>query len=253
VISYHFKYFTMKKSTYYLILAFVTLILSSCTTTLYVPNAVNTPLLKEKHEFKATIGPNNAQAAFGLTDNFGIIANGYWDKFKSETTTNGQTTQTLNKGNLYELGLGYYKPLTKVIVFETYLGGGLGNIDFNQDNGTKRYDVKGTKFFVQPSIGYVDRFLEVAITPRLSAVKYNGLETFGYSQKELEEEFLVKSEVEDKTWLFIEPTLTVRAGFKYVKLQGQIGFSSKLTKGDLKYQSKLTSIGLLVDIAKWYK
>lgn len=110
MISYHFKYFTMKKSTYYLILAFVTLILSSCTTTLYVPNAVNTPLLKEKHEFKATIGPNNAQAAFGLTDNFGIIANGYWDKFKSETTTNGQTTQTLNKGNLYELGLGYYKP-----------------------------------------------------------------------------------------------------------------------------------------------
>lgn len=189
MISYHFKYFTMKKSTYYLILAFVTLILSSCTTTLYVPNAVNTPLLKEKHEFKATIGPNNAQAAFGLTDNFGIIANGYWDKFKSETTTNGQTTQTLNKGNLYELGLGYYKPLTKVIVFETYLGGGLGNINFNQDNGTKRYDVKGTKFFVQPSIGYVDRFWRWLLLQDYLLLSTMGWKLLGILKRNLKKNF----------------------------------------------------------------
>ncbi len=240
------------KRPYFFLIALLPIFLVSCVTTLYVPNAVNTPLLKEKNEIKASVGTHNFQAAYAVSDRFGVMANAYWDRFKSETTINGQTSHTLNKGNLFELGLGYYKPISKVIIFETYLGGGLGKIDFNQSDGSKRYNVNGTKFFIQPSLGYVDRFAELAFTPRFSAIKYSGLETFGYTPEELKNEYLIKNDVEGKTWLFVEPALTLRAGFKYVKLQGQIGFSSKLTKGDLKYQSKFSSIGILVDIAKWY-
>lgn len=220
---------------------------------MYVPNAVNAPLLKEKNEIKASIGGNNAQAAYAVTGNVGIIANAYWDKYKEEITSGGITTETLNKGNLVELGVGYYKPLTENVVFETYVGGGLGKIDFKNDNTQKYYDVDATKFFIQPAIGYVGKFFDIAFTPRLSAVKYNGLNTRGYSPAELNEEYLNKNDVEGKTWMFIEPALTARVGYKFVKLQAQFGFASKLTSGDLKYESKFSSLGVSFNLAKWYR
>ena len=229
------------------------MIVTSCNTTLYVPNAVNAPLLKEKGELKASIGGNNFQAAFGVSDNIGIIGNVYWNKFQEDITNNGITTETLNKGKLYELGVGYFTKLTDNVVFETYVGGGLGNIDFNNEGSGKYYDVKATKFFVQPAVGYVSRFFDIAFTPRLSAVKYNDLNTAGYTPDELITEYLVKSDVEGKTWLFIEPAFTIRGGYKFVKLQFQYGFASKRTSGDLKYESKFSSLGISFDIAKWYK
>jgi len=242
----------MKKNLILFSVLMYTIIMSSCNTTLYVPNAVNAPLLKEKNEVKFSIGPNNFQAAYALSSNVGIIGNAFWDNYKAEVTSGGITTETENKGNLFELGVGYFKPLSENIVFETYVGGGLGKIDFSNDNTQKYYDVDATKFFVQPAIGYVSKIIDVAFTPRFSAVKYNSLNARGYTQAELDEEYLNKGDVEDKTWMFIEPAITARVGFKYVKLQAQIGFASKLTSGDLKYESKFSSLGVSVNIAKWY-
>jgi hypothetical protein len=61
-------------------------------------------------------------------------------------------------------------------------------------------------------------------------VKYNDLNTSGYTQSELDTEFLNKSAVEDKTWMFIEPAITARFGYKFIKLQAQLGFASKLNR-----------------------
>ena len=243
----------MKNQLIFIGLLVISMLSTSCNTTLYVPNAVNAPLLKEKNEIKASIGASNFQAAYGITGNVGVIANAYWDNFKADVTSGGITTETENKGKLFEVGVGYFKPITENVVFETYVGGGLGNIDFSNDNTQKYYEVDATKFFVQPAIGYVGKIFDIAFTPRFSAVKYNGLNTRGYTQAELNEEYLNKSDVEGKTWMFLEPAITARVGYKFIKLQAQFGFASKLTSGDLKYESKFSSLGLSFNLAKWYR
>ena len=243
----------MKKYVNFASILMVCLKAASCNTTLYVPNAVNAPLLKEKGELKASIGFNNFQAAFGLTDHVGVIGNAYWNNFKVDATSNGITSETVNKGNLYEVGIGYFFNISDNVVFETYAGGGLGKIDFSNDNSRKYYDVNATKFFIQPALGYVGKYFDLGFTPRFSAVKYNDLNTSGYTQSELDTEFLNKSAVEDKTWMFIEPAITARFGYKFIKLQAQLGFASKLTDGDLKYESKFSSLGISVNLAKWYR
>jgi len=243
----------MRRNLIYFIVGAAGALFTSCNTTLYVPNAVNAPLLKEKNEIKASIGFNNFQAAYGITQNVGVIANAYWDDFKADVTTNGVTTKTNNKGNLYEIGLGYFKPLSQNVVFETYVGGGLGKIDFSNGQQEQYYDVDATKFFIQPAVGYVSKMFDLAFTPRFSAVKYNHLNVSGYTQAELDQEYLNKKDVEGKTWMFLEPAITARVGFKYVKLQAQVGFASKLTSGDLKYESRFSSLGISVNLAKWYR
>lgn len=243
----------MKRNLIFGIMIIIGLFASSCNTTLYVPNTVNAPLLKEKGEVKASIGGNNFQAAYGLTNNVGIIGNVFWDKYEEEITENNTTFNTINKGNLYELGIGYFTGISENVVFETYAGGGIGRIDFDNERNGKNFEVNATKFFIQPAVGYVGKFFDVAFTPRLSAVKYSDLRTSGYTPEELNTEYLNKSDVEDKTWVFAEPALTVRVGYKFVKLQFQTGFVSKLTKGDLKYESKFTNLGVSFNLAKWYR
>lgn len=237
----------------YVLLSGIILLTMSCKTILYVPNAVNAPLLKEKNEIKAYGSPNNAQIAYAVSNHIGIMGNAYGNKFTSENTTNGVTTKDANKGNLFELGLGYFNPLSENLVFETYIGGGLGKIDFDNQTQNKHYDVKATKFFVQPAIGYVHKFFDIAFTPRISAVEYNDLNVNGYTQDELNNEYLNKDDVEGKTWFFAEPAITARLGYKFVKIQAQFGFVSKLASGDLKYDSKFTNIGISLNLAKWYR
>src|SRR4051812_32632235 len=75
-------------------------LLSSCATTLYTTNAVNAPLLKEKGEVKINVTQNDLQAAVAVTDNIGIMANGYYENYDGSNNYR-------HGGGMGELGIGY--------------------------------------------------------------------------------------------------------------------------------------------------
>jgi hypothetical protein len=82
-------------------------------------------------------------------------------------------------------------------------------------------------------------------------VRYRDVATSGYVGDQLAGDGF--EGIEERTWLFVEPCVTVRAGYKWVKLQLQVGKSMKLTSGDLPYDSGMVTLGLNVDVFRAFE
>jgi hypothetical protein len=229
----------------YTILFFSCLLGFSSCRTVYAPNAVNAPLLQEKGELKATLSTNNLQVATAVSDHVGLMVNGYLNDYKSDDRS------FKNNGKGAELGIGYFAHNDQRITYEAYGGVGFYNVRIRESNDTKTFDADAMKYFVQPSVGWVNPFFEVAVSPRLSVVKYNSPELTGYTSQERVSNFF--DIVDQKAHAFFEPTVTLRGGYKFVKLQVQVGHSFKLTKNDINRNDGIGSIGLIFDIGKWYQ
>jgi hypothetical protein len=220
---------------------------------MYVSNTVNVPLLREKGEVKLNVDQNNAQLTVAVADHWGVMANGF---YKSYEAGNNDYSHS---GNLGELGFGYFKPV-KNIVLEAYTGLGIGTIEkkqtyYGSDNTVSwaSFSAQGTKAFLQPGIGYCGRYFDAAFTPRISFVKYTHFKAYGYTEDQLAEDHLENNKLTNGIYTFAEPAFTVRGGYKFIKLQVQYGLTMNLSPNEIKHPSSFSSIGLVIDIAKWYR
>jgi hypothetical protein len=230
-----------------LVLAAGTLAFTSCKT-VYHPNAVNTPLFNNAGEARVTVDPSNAQVAYAITDHAAVMVNGFWVKENSENNA------IRGKGGLVEAGFGYYTRFSP-FVFETFVGGGLGGVHFsetreeNNTMNTYTFDATGMRFFVQPSFGLSSRFFDVAITPRFVMGKYSNVTTNYSTEDQMNGRFY---QVDRPLWAFIEPALTVRGGYQWIKLQVQFGLSQKLNSEALSYKDSFLNVGLSFNINRNY-
>lgn len=229
---------------YFSLLLPISVFFCSCRT-VYAPNALNVPLLQEKGEIKATLATNNLQLAAAVSDHVGVMANGYLNAYTSDDKN------FRNKGKGVEVGVGYFGQTEHRITYEAYGGAGLYNVKIKEDNNLKTFDADAVKYFVQPAIGWVNPFFEIAASPRLSLIKYGKPDMTGYSQNEQAANYF--DILDRKIHTFIEPTLIIRGGYRFVKVQAQYGHSFKLSKNNINYDENVGSIGLIFDIAQWYR
>ena len=108
-----------KTKGYYSIVVIVVIsIMTSCSPE-YVPNMVNSPMLSNQGEFQASVatGTSNfdAQTAFAITDNIGIMVNG---SFGNETN---DSTDDYHKHAFIEGGIGYFEKIGSKGRYEIYL------------------------------------------------------------------------------------------------------------------------------------
>lgn len=229
-------------------------IISSCSTTMYTTNAVNVPLLKEKGELKVNVTQNDLQAAVAVTDKIGIMVNGFYKNY------NGDNNYKHN-GAMGELGIGYLiNSESNNLVLETYVGAGIGKIhkqeqltDLANNTYMANFDVNAAKGFVQSNLGYRTKYFDVALTPKFSFVKYVNFTSNNYSQNKLEEDYLEKDRLTSPLYVFAEPVVTVRAGFKFIKLQAQYGLTLNLGASNIRHSPDFASLGIVLDLAKWYR
>ncbi|MBV8254118.1 MAG: hypothetical protein JO154_16055 [Chitinophaga sp.] len=261
------------------ILAAATVMLTAaCRTTVYVPSATNVPALKEKHEFKATVGPNSLQTAFAITDHVAVMANGQY-VYRSNLYTSDGYTKSSNgfdkfvQGGSGEFAIGYFLPINdkgrKSGVFDVYAGygiGGFNTLDRNYDGknstgSTNDYklETRFSKIFIQPSIAWVHPVVETIFTSRFSMVNFYGLHA-GSRATPYDSTYNDRSnfyEIGAHTRFFYEPAFTVRVGYKYGKFQMQlqpsVSLSSNNTNGFTTYFEPVSfNVGATLDIAKWY-
>lgn len=230
----------------------IAIFLSSCTTTLYKSNTVNTPLFHEEKEVRISAGPGNVQTAYAITDHVGIMGNAFWESYNKDNKD--------NSGTLVEVGAGYFTPVLPDLIFEAYGGIGLGKISFDetlnagQNNArTRNYEVNGMRWFVQPSIGYNTPYFEAAFTPRFSFVSFSNYSASGYTPQEIEQEHLNQNTIENTMWMFVEPAITLRGGYKWIKLQAQYGVTLKTNADDLNHGKDFFNISLIADIGTWFE
>jgi hypothetical protein len=229
----------------------VTLVSTGCSTTLYKSSQVSTPLLREQGELKGTLGPDNVQVAWSPRAGVGLLANGYY-----ETYEEGRRDA---RGLLAEVGGGLYGSFLENAVWEAYGGVGYGQStasdQLDAGGGALRdvgFTARGVRAFVQPNLGYVTPYFEVGGAMRLSAVKYLSLDVEGYTEPERTREFLVDNEVTDPVWLFAEPAVTAKVGYKWVKAFVQHTWTLKLGGNALPHEEDTTVVGLSVNVASWY-
>lgn len=218
----------------------------SCTTTLYTSNAVNAPLLTQKGQIKVNATNSDMQFAVAAGNHLGIMANGYFQSHKS--SNNYQ-----HRGGLLELGAGYYTQRKEHMVFEAYAGGGMGRVYKQEmvkspDNNSDylgSFTANGAKLFIQPGVGFTSAAFDLALTQRISMVKYTRFTSNNLSQEYLKNDYL--ENITEPMYVFVEPAITARLGFRFIKLQAQYGLTLNMSP-NIKHPSNFASIGLVVDI-----
>jgi hypothetical protein len=215
---------------------------------MYSPNMASTPLFTKQGELRAGADPRNLQVAYAATSHLGVMTNGY---FRSQDEELDSGERQVGKGWLLEAAVGAFMTLEEPswMQVEMYGGVGVGNVkqEITPMGGTTRtFEAEGYRAFIMPTAGFTGKYVEAAFSARLAAVNYTSSTATNYSQMDLENDKL--TELEKNTWLFLEPALTVRGGYKWVKLQVQLGQSYKLSSADMNREKGMFSISLNVDL-----
>lgn len=242
-------------------LVVVLFLLNSCKSA-YVPNAQNVPLFQEKGEIKVSVsisntetGPTDFQAAYALSDHIGIMVNAKNSKKEESGDVNNINSEHYKEINqVVEAGIGYFGKTNNYLTYEVYGGAGftkigLHGITWNSIDNDSKFDANGLKYFIQPTIGFVSRAFDIGFSTRITGLKFNKYAT-NYSYEDLEKDQLNK--LDAATHLFAEPAISMRSGYKWIKVQIQTGVSIKMTSAPIPYESFFGSIGLVADIGKWY-
>jgi len=248
------------KSKLYLFATVIIIACSSCHRYYYKPNAVNAPLFTEGGQghinLAGSIGGSSkdydgnayffdAQGSVSPVNHLGIIANYSTYSYRADNpdVTNGNVNA---HAHLLEAGVGgYYAKGRKFkMVADGYIGygGGLINSDVN---------MRVHRFFVQPGIGVRSPAFDAAFNLRISNVKYSGFDAKGHDNDYLQEKNLITSNgqrIDDKSYTFIEPSFTIRAGYKFAKIQLQMVLAQELTPVEWNYNAARFSAGFYFSI-----
>jgi hypothetical protein len=230
------------------------LLSQSCTRIVYVPNMQNVPLLQEKNEVRATLGVSNFQGAYAVTNNIGVMINGQFRNGGGGPESSFQWFQELAKTKSIEGGVGYFKPFNGIGVFEIYGGGGIGSISFDEyENYLDKYSAATSRFFIQPSVGISNKYLDIAFSLRFVSLKFYNADTSEYvygSSSFNNEENVDLNELDKHDYTFIEPALTCRFGWKYVKFHLQAVFPNQLNNAPINYNKSSLFAGVHFNIAQ---
>jgi hypothetical protein len=231
-------------------IAVLSTVLCSCSHYYYVANTKNVPMLREKNEARVSISYGegdesssfDAQGAYAITDKIGVLAN-------YMTASGGSTSSPGNnwaKGTCFEGAAGYFKPINTFGVFEVY--GGLGTSSQHHQYSSGTADLRFLKVFVQPSFGFTWKWGELAFSLPASRVSFNEIRDYTSSGEHSGLEKIASNKIS----YILEPAVTIRGGWKYLKLQFQYVHVTNLTNQDLPFECDKVSLGLYISIARRY-
>lgn len=235
----------------------LSLIAQSCNI-MYTPNMQNVPLLTEKNEVRATLGPFDYQAAYAVTENIGVMLNGQYHTRNTNTLDYEYGSKSLNnsKSALIEGGVGFTKKLSDYAVFEVYggYGGGKNSIldtytDYTTGSLLRKESFSATtnRFFLQPGIGFTNEYFDIAFSSRLMVLNYSNIDTLNYTTSMMVNQELLN--IDQEPFVFIEPALTMRLGYKWVKFQAQMMYSYKYNSTPLNYMPFTMTVGVHFDLS----
>jgi hypothetical protein len=249
------------KSLLSLILAFGYLLFTqSCVRVLYTPNMQNVPLLQEKNDFQATLNLQNFQGAYAITNHIGLMVNGQFIRGKVKEDFLFLTQEQIPKTKLLEGGVGYFTSFGKGGVIEIYGGGGKGSISFDALENTNtggnyldKYSAKSSRLFIQSSVGMKKGSFDFAFSLRFLRLNFYDADTSEYTYNSSIPENPDLSQLELYNYSFIEPGLTFRYGFRYIKVQVQYTYSKQLDSHKIEHVDGKLNVGVHINIAEMYK
>lgn len=191
-------------------------IFSGCLKSIYVPNTINSPILKNKKDYNVhlglvTEGPEftmDFQGVYAFSNHGAILAN-------TSFMNGGDARQ-----NLVEVGGGaftsFFKNEKGKKLGSAGIYGGYGFSKLRNENNSSNQNIIGSyqRIFVAPTIGFSDQKIDVSFSARISNVYFSDYRA--YSNMAI---------VENTNFGFIsiEPTFTIAIGHSSSKFYFQIG------------------------------
>ena len=221
------------------------LLWSGCGPKYYVPNTHNAPLLRQKGEaalsFAAGEWRAEFQGAHAATHHTALMLNGSF--FHPEDDEEGDG----GKGQLVEVGLGYYRMLPRKIAFETYGLLGIGHVENHfpstlADHPSTTGEIESTlwRYGIQPALGFRSRYLDAAVSARITGLHYGNLS--GNLVFAGEDQVAYLRRKSDN--LLVEPALTLRMGYDFLKLQMQLGHSFNVNNPAFRQDKGHFTVGI---------
>lgn len=253
----------MKKkiSTYVIFVSLLCMKLTGCSPIMYSNIGQNVPMFTEKGEVAAQVaiassGSDGMAYANGIALNAATAVTDKWSAIMSFYSMNNKEEPSADewdtKGSYFELGAGRYGRLgRKWFAYE--ITGGLGFGGIKNDGGGNKVHVNYIKPFIQPSIGFITPYGDIILTPRIAYVGYTNKDVVT-NQPELRQQTDYFFEEQSSSIVF-EPGLTVRGGFKNVKLQAQWNWSTfRQDYGELyPVNNQYVSLGVFILFSNRYK
>ena len=207
------------------------LLLTGCVT-LYKPNAIHSPLLKEKGELNtsaslgfAGCGLYNLQAAYAISEHTGFMLDGMYHNRRSNNADSSVEKLNMLFG---EAGAGYFTAFgnQKNILFQCYSGGGYGITTDKIENTHQFYPEMNANYFnifVQPGLSFTMKYFELALDVRANYVRLFNIHAYLYDKFDWwNTDFKLYS---DTTLDFVnlEPAVTMKIGGGKLKGIVQLG------------------------------
>lgn len=208
---------------------------SSCGNPLYVSNAVNMPLLRQKGDFNINWGrrfvsPSNLdfQSSIAPLDNFVLALNGMAMRGELDPPSDREF-----KNRFIEAGAGVFQAFSdgtdeKPYRVELIGGYGLGKSS-NIYEKELVSDGQYLRKFLQPGIGLRMDYFDFGVGVRISEINFSHYAR--YSQGIITEQGAYN-------FTTIEPVMTMAVGFRRFKLAGQLGTISS-SGGEIDFENAL--------------
>jgi hypothetical protein len=193
----------------------ISILLSGCSLSTYIPTTNNAPLLKSKDEVhvSGSLAGNGyaMQIAYAPATNIGVLGNGNIGKQQKDPAN----TLPFDRHSYGELAVGYFNQFENGSVYETYTGYGYGTSFIREtsfDSQRWFYSTESSGrytclFLLQNYGGSIDSSVDIAASIRISSVNFTSYSPIAVTnQKRL-------------ATVLIEPAITMKYGwpsFKFV-------------------------------------
>lgn len=211
--------------------------LTSCGPLFYVPNGTPTPLFSHGKELAAggnlTEGGYEFYGAGSVTDHILVLG--------STTSVEPEKDQYDNggKASIVEGGAGYYSVLQEKFAWGVNGMMGKGKMENNYPP-SQGINASMFRYSVTPYIGYMTERFEGSAALRFTGMNYSSVNgSLVLNNKDWVE--YLRNHAQQ---FFIEPSLTVRFGYKYAFLQAQWVKSFNLTDQFFPDKNSMVCIGL---------
>ncbi|MES2239887.1 MAG: hypothetical protein V4497_06450 [Bacteroidota bacterium] len=238
----------MKKIT----LIIITILITGCGPSYYVPNSQNIPIMKAKGQTNLGFDFNESdytrgfeiQAAHAITNHIALQFNGDWVKNAKDGYLGEAPNEFKAKGSMLEIGAGYFKGIASNLTFETYGLLCFGKIDYeNTTTNINAFSAKFNRLGIQPSLSYSRKHFSSSLSSRIVHLKYKDINA-SQNSTNFDPNYL---KTNNSYWL-LEPALTIQVGSENLKLQLQYVYSFNLTNPSFEQELDIISLGLKINL-----
>lgn len=233
--------------TYHLLFLVISFYFSSCSY-YYYPTQQAIPTQTEKNELQLNahidLAVSGASASYSLTDHIGVLAK--YASVGPESEINSDTTIVYGKESyLADFGAFYYGH--NEFLIENYpinmVYGVTGAYSFGkQRHFHDIFDMKIDRIYIQPSLAFTSKFIEVGLSTRCSYVDYTLDSHVPFDRKEYE-----IYNIEHENFYFFEPQVYAKVGYRWVKVGFFINRAFNLTNNSINYEDD-TGIGMVFSL-----